>query len=702
MTNSYLNADYDDHDSLLPDEGWFPYWKTSSSLWESKLSKFTVGNPIFIPINWAFHSHCASTILPFGTTSQQPAIESISINDSIESNTENSTQLERPEHSVYGETTGNHFATGKNSASSLAHREEQLYDFGTRRPETNLKYLIDLSFHIGLRPILLVPLTPIPFLPNGGVPISIAKTLSLSPEGLLYGVVDAEGHINKFYSFFDPRVYRAFGKFVWELGNYLNHNRVNVDIIGLISGHAGPNFRSFLHDSSRAFEHGLIKYMEIHHQEKKAQSNNSSPNPETNKEVGKEIGEELGKEIGKTFENEHDTEKEIDKGSDQDISKEIDNDDKVADSKAIEKELLFQREFHELIKNLYLTSAKECLGEYWLTEMEVSFLGGGIYDLFSRALEGWEHPSNYFPQIMNAMAADVIPSSLLLPKDIKQGILSKMLNEIVDMPYLSNKIEGLTPYEDDCISFIPLVLFELFGHLNKGISNPATWENMGLTDYLNKHYQHMFLLHPNWAKLKLNEFSNDKIFFCLSDGISESNFYELLKIFMNGGQIVLDTSSISSTFKRKLELFLLENSIVTQKINYICDILYASIGQGRLITFEGKNFHRESMVKKHSFWENLISYFNPAHLQLSYDPGTYYFWKIRRPYSHELNFEDIRRILLFNPTSYKKYAKIILNKNFTFLKMIDEININGRWGENEILLELLPNASVALDFGHSE
>ena len=41
-------------DSIFPGENWFFYWKTSSSLWKSKLEDFS-SRVVLCPINWSIH-----------------------------------------------------------------------------------------------------------------------------------------------------------------------------------------------------------------------------------------------------------------------------------------------------------------------------------------------------------------------------------------------------------------------------------------------------------------------------------------------------------------------------------------------------------------------------------------------------------------------------------------------------------------------
>ena len=50
------SPDMKEYDSVFPGENWFLYWKTSPSLWESKLREYSGPSPIFVPIYWGYHT----------------------------------------------------------------------------------------------------------------------------------------------------------------------------------------------------------------------------------------------------------------------------------------------------------------------------------------------------------------------------------------------------------------------------------------------------------------------------------------------------------------------------------------------------------------------------------------------------------------------------------------------------------------------
>ncbi len=45
-----------EYDTVFPGENWFFYWRTSPSLWETKLREYQGPHPIFVPVYWGLHS----------------------------------------------------------------------------------------------------------------------------------------------------------------------------------------------------------------------------------------------------------------------------------------------------------------------------------------------------------------------------------------------------------------------------------------------------------------------------------------------------------------------------------------------------------------------------------------------------------------------------------------------------------------------
>ena len=84
------------------------------------------------------------------------------------------------------------------------------------------------------------------------------------------------------------------------------------------------------------------------------------------------------------------------------------------------------------------------------------------------------------------------------------------------------------------------------------------------------------------------------------------------------------------------------------------------------------------------------------------DEDVFTLWRIRATSPHELTYLDVRRVNIYNPTSYKKLVTIKTHKHFAFMKMIDPTRATAKSTPQGVDVELLPNGKIALDFGHYE
>ncbi|MBF0297197.1 MAG: hypothetical protein HQK51_00635 [Oligoflexia bacterium] len=604
-TINTINSLYeeDDENSNL-NEGWFQYWKTSSSLWKNKLEKITKSRPLFIPINWAVH-----------------------------------------------------FTNNENISTSNGQDSNQ-YDFGKHSSDNNIADLVRLTNELNLNAIFLLPITPNPLIQNGGLPAPLAKIPAISEEGLMITVSTADEKLNRIYSFFDPRIYREYGKFTREFGQFIFDNNLNIHVALLNCGHLDKknHFISYFEDYSSAFKNGLIKYMEV---KKRESEQNFSAIPNV-------------------------------KHAD------------YCQQNSLNLEAIKRTEFYEIIKDLYITASKDAVKDAFEGIIDVAFLGGSPFDIINRSIEKHEHSSRYFPQIMQTKNIDVLPCILLLPKNIKQNIIVRAVNNFLDNTSVQNKLVNLNSYEKDEFDFSPLTFFHLYQSSVANINAIDPWKFSGLINYLDKNYTQTYTVYSSTKNLCDDDLTYDKSYFFLSSHLNNNDFYTILKIFMNGGNAIIDTCGISTTFTKKLDAFFIENSIPLQRINYVAEVTLASIGQGKMILFNRDQLTKESFVKKHSFWENIISYFNIDHLKINHDNDVYFQWKGRMPFHTEIEFIEIRRAIFYNPSSYKKSVKIPKNKNFILLKTIDEQNVSINMNEKGLDIDLLPNSSVGLDFGYRE
>ena len=341
-----------DEDAVFPGENWFFYWKTSASLWRSKLEDLGSCRQLLVPLNWSFHSD-----------------------------------------------TGDQF------------------DFGGHRPETDLVRLYRLATEVGVPLVFLFPLTPLPYLANGGVPHLLARHQMQDALGMNRVVIDADGRFHSLFSFYDPRIFTSYGRFAARVARLFSENGVASDVMGLRAGHlVFGRFQSFLDDYSPTFDKAFGRFLEAKRAERLQGAQSSAGG------LGTEIFE-AGPMI-----------------SDPEV------------------ERAYKVEFRQTIENLYQKAAEDNLSANWEGTLNVNFLGAGSADFFEKVVD--IHPAKkYGRELLTSIVRELLPSSVLIPPRVKKGVFKKELDELVvhsQLPYLVDD----SYYEGDRAPyFAPLKIF---------------------------------------------------------------------------------------------------------------------------------------------------------------------------------------------------------------------------------------------------
>ena len=556
-------------DPVRPGEQWFFYWKTSAALWESRIVQFPQHEIIFIPVNWGLHAG-----------------------------------------------------------------PDQDWDFGTIQPEKDLIRLTKVLTQHGRKFCWLLPLTPAPFLPNGGVPVASARTLSLAKSGVHLAALDHESQLHKMYSFFEPKVFSAFTGFLKAFGTFLGTNKIKAPVWGgSFYFYEDGEKRSFLEDTSMAFEQGFSRFLKKSHPEG------------TN----------------------------------------------LTEPKA-EREL--KDRFTHDVEQLFSTTAEAALGPFWMGIQKIVTLGGSPKETILRSLptgkSQLEFTRDLFHHFVNS---DWVSSSLLTPGEKKE-----LLGWILFEHFGQNEIEERYHYHDArrelSEEFRPFGVVDIFGGKEKS-------EKIGLIPFLHKNFrwlyqgQEQFLFTPEWIDLHQNKV---KVFH--GGELDRVGFGQLLKLFMMGQRIILNRTGLGEGLEKKLQIFLIENSIKIQDVNFMTPTQICELGEGRLIIFEGDKLIDNP--KRETFWTHIFRFLNLVQPEMVMDEDVFSLWRIRATSQHELSYLDVRRVNIYNPTSYKKTVTIKTQKHFAFMKVIDPMRASAKSTTEGVDVELLPNGKIALDFGHYE
>jgi len=451
-------------DSVRPGEQWFCYWKTSASLWESRIQDYPKNEIIFIPVYWGFHAE-----------------------------------------------------------------ENGTWDFGKYHPERDLVRLISLLTQYNRKFCWLLPLTPAPFLPNGGLPISSARTLSLSAEGMHLACLDQDGTLHKMYSFFEPKVIKYFASFVHGFGEMLTQSKGKFHVWGaefsFLENHVTT---SFLEDSSISFDQGFSRYLR------------------------KNYPDGVGLNL-------------------------------AVDEKKIKTSFLSD------MRNLIGSIAQDALAPYWDGVQSITVFGSSPRDTIERALETGKSQTHYFKDLFESYISHRWFSTCLLTSKEKKDLLKMCLGE----HFSSNEIEHRYHYQaestDLSSDFRPYALIDVFDHYRPSVFDNNGLKPFIQDSFQWMYHLHQDLdFTPQWI-----DRSHHRVKFFHADGMERTLFAQMLKLFMMGQQIVLDISQLSDELDKRLQVFYLENNLKIQSVNFLTSIDLCELGEGRFITFEGDKLKTE-------------------------------------------------------------------------------------------------------------
>ena len=521
------------------------------------------------------------------------------------------------------------------------------FDFGQIKPECDLKRLEDTAIKLGIPIVFLVSLGPAPFITNCGLPSYLARHVSQNGDGLAISVIDDLEKMNRVYSFYDTNIFQHYRKFAYNLGQYITQMGLRSEIYGLecFRLEDGHNI-SFFKDHGPVFETGFNKYV-----------------------------------------------KQL---QDTDATKV----ESLIESKSFEKTL--KQEFSELIRNLYLETTKEFLAGSWSGIIQTSMLGANTLDVFRKGFSGWDLEKKYFQTLTKAISDGFYPFTPLIKKGFENQSLGKSIEDLIDSTMVKSFLDNNFYSDDDSLNFKTLFFFEIYdGPSSVELSVERVLDRAGLNYYFKRSYPCNVKIQKQF-KHDFEELDERTIHFFFGSKINATSFNYLIKLFMNGHKVFLDLTGLSGEFRNKLLAFYTENSLRNEKLNFISMVEKVSLGEGVIITYESESLINSSLIKRVEFWDSMISYLDVKHLDLDVDEDIFYFWRSRSSNTYELSYEEIRRVNFYNPTSYKKKARIKSSQNFAFIKKIYNKYVEVKSTPVGIDLIFQPGSNVTLDFGYYE
>jgi hypothetical protein len=281
--------------------------------------------------------------------------------------------------------------------------------------------------------------------------------------------------------------------------------------------------------------------------------------------------------------------------------------------------------------------------------------------------------------------------------------MERFLKELMTPTYLQAALQRQISEEASPGAFLPLVFFEFFWEDEKRNQALPYLEELGLIPYAQKDFRGCWRWRTRFDFHRETEDSGPhQVKFFFSKDMDRNRFQHVLRLFLNGQKVALDRSGLDPLLEKKLQLFLTENDLKPQSINFLTPINLIRLGDGMLMIFDGTKLKEHHVSKKIGFWEHVTKYLNLRHMSVRGDELPYYLWKTRATGTYELNYDEIRRISLYNPSASRLKCQISGPKNFAFLKVVDPHHAQAKSTPMGVDIEMMPGGSLSLDFGHYE
>jgi hypothetical protein len=354
-----------------------------------------------------------------------------------------------------------------------------------------------------------------------------------------------------------------------------------------------------------------------------------------------------------------------------------------------------EEDFRELMIQLYSEVAKDSCGKYWQGVFRFSFLGATFEQNIMRAQTEVTLGEDYINQLLASFSYEVMPSLMLLNASHKQGMLAGLENKYLNDSYFQNFFET-TIHDDNESHLKPLQYVEFLGVKESFLGQESFLHTWGLLDYMNKRMPWCYHISESFD-VNLEEENDEKVYFLNAARLE--NISSVFKLFFQGAQIVLGMDELSEENRRKLEVFLLENEIETTQMRNPINLKACQLGEGMMILVESKDIHKLNESQRNELWGRVLSMVNIRHLQFSENEHIQYFWTKRNARENELSYEQVRRVHIINTSMKTQKVKARTLKSFALTKAIDVNDSKMNQDKKEIICEIKPQQSMALEFG---
>jgi len=365
---------------------------------------------------------------------------------------------------------------------------------------------------------------------------------------------------------------------------------------------------------------------------------------------------------------------------------------KVTD--AAQEETLKENYQTEILK-LFYTITEESFPDRHVGKIQVAFLGGCPIEIFKRNQSIENFTEKEMKSFLNVQREGIVPSTILLNKENREPLFQRFLNENMTPAHFHENVENLSFTDDEDYTFKNLYQFEVFGDRAKD----PIWSEIGLQRYFDKNYSGLIYRSQSLQNLDKYESRLSRVFIVPGSQLDEKGVRRVLKLFMASGRVIIDKAGMSEQVLKKFNSFFLENDLLEKDLYFLSPVTHYQLNEGSVTIIDSSSLKELSSGKQEQFWQKLIGALNLNHQTLEGYKDVLSTWHSRPAMSNELSYIEIRRLGIYNPTSYKSKVKIDLRKDFSLLKVLDEEGVKTQKNGTILHFDFAPGGAIKLDFG---
>lgn len=354
----------------------------------------------------------------------------------------------------------------------------------------------------------------------------------------------------------------------------------------------------------------------------------------------------------------------------------------------------WEANYKKEIQNLYKETAIEILDKHLIGSLHFIMLGAGSEQFLMRTFSADARKSGYFYDALLSLEHDYLPTTILLNESEKVSGVDEFLKEVYSESFLNHKIHEDFDFNES--DFFPFSLINLYGF---GMKTWLNWEDSKLCATLRKKYPWL-VMKKSEDDLDVDDPSLDQLYI-FGGELTKDFFHKIINLFLSGTSSFIDTALLPEEVKKKLEIFILENSLQVEMVNFVIPIRKASLGESSMVLFSSAELLNKTKKEQAQFWQQLLKTTHIAHLDtMDVQESVYTFWQKRAGSPYELNYQEVRRLFLYNPSEEKQIIKIGPHKNFALLKSMKSRNGKISSTNKGVEVSLEPHGSLSLDYGY--